>query len=106
MRVAEPIGQQALHVGDDLLGIPDRGAQQPLRWRLPVSGQPRQLPAGPALGLRQQTSHDGPRRQPLFAPDHPRTPTAAGQGYAVTHGHCTIFGFLTPSMIMQGAALN
>ncbi|MFF0468558.1 hypothetical protein ACFYPX_14135 [Micromonospora zamorensis] len=102
LRVTEPIGQQALHVGDDLLGIPDRGAQQPLRrrgCRYPASPASRQQVLRSVWDNKPATKARAASRGSLPSIlEHQQPP---GRVYAVAHGQRTIFGFLTLSMIMQ-----
>jgi hypothetical protein len=103
--VSEPVGDEAPHIRVNRLGVPHRRAQQPLhRRRTPVTGPLSQRPAGLALRRRQQSSHDRPRRRPRLPTREPaRDPVQrliehhppADRVYAVTRGHCTIFGVLT-----------
>jgi len=101
-RIAEPPGYEAAQVIADRIGVPGRGAQQPLhRLRILVTGLLRQLPAVLPLHRRQQPQHELPRRAPRLRPAEPardkghqlieqHPPT--GGVYAVASGHRIIIG--------------
>jgi hypothetical protein len=95
-------GHEGAEIIADRIGVPHRGAQQPLhRLRIGMPGLLRQPPAVLALHRRQQPQHELPGSTAGLHPAEPAPDQAhefieqlppAGGVYAVASGHRTIIG--------------